>query len=98
MLILYIFHLLLVKITSLTNYHAFNASIQIKAIVGGAVGVTILIPEKGGGLDFNSKGLGIGVSGDVSFGVGTPVVGGSYGYTVGTSYWLSLRNKKHLNL
>ena len=29
-----------------SNYHAFNASIQIKAIVGGAVGVTILIPEK----------------------------------------------------
>ena len=22
------------------------------------------------------------------------MVGGSYGYTVGTSYWLSLRNKK----
>ncbi|RRD37494.1 hypothetical protein EII29_11155 [Leptotrichia sp. OH3620_COT-345] len=85
----------------LSSYFIFNLSVGGTIGIGGSAGATMMIPiRKNGDLDFNNKGIGIGLSGEVTAGLTTPGVGGSATFSTGVAFWKSIRNKdtsKYLN-
>ena len=77
-----------------SNYFVFNASVGGTIGVGGSGGLTLMIPiKKNGNLDFNNRGVGIGVSGEAAAGLTTPGIGGSATSSTGVTFWKSIKNK-----
>ena len=78
----------------LSNYFVLNASVGEVIGVGGSGGLTLMIPiKKNGDLDFNNRGVGIGVSGEAAAGLTTPGIGGSATFSTGVTFWKSIKNK-----